>query len=629
MLRKGQTKTTTPLRAAFVAVTVLALGLRFWHLEQTTFGADEAVLSMFAEDMVRGGAIPLSGPLSSVGLSTPAHFIYLIAPAVAISRDPLFVSSLVATIGALAVVITMLLGWRAFGPLAGLIAGLLLAVNPTAVAYSRRIWQPDLLPALAALFLLAVDLAVVSRRAWSAAASFPIAALATLMHSSFAPLAVLLLAPFARLALGRRWLHLLVGLLAVVAVSIPFVVYEFQTEWKDYPNFRYYSSLRSFVDLDALRWLVAISTGWMLPNDGVVPSPQRVLPQALIDIAADLALALLIVAVGAAAVAGVRSVRRRRATSMRLTALLLCITLPVVTSIRHWQPLFLHYYFASLPAVVLLIGFASSRGRVGKLFALPAALIVAAIQSFAGFRGLAYEASQVSPDPCFYTSIDAARSVASDVARFGHAASSSGAIIELDSGESKAMAYLLRADFADVHLPEPHIPSQTPTLVGNVGLGRTIPSALLEPESSPQLSVFTASAQPEARFGNGIAVHDVIFTAHSAFDQHVQVAFNWSVDPAAAAAQPIRWRIGLLDEAGHALQSDAGDMLVPSVVRGQKLVSWFSIDSRREVAPEQRAPGAYQLALELVDATAALEPAIRLPVEIGPLQRCDLPSTIP
>jgi 4-amino-4-deoxy-L-arabinose transferase-like glycosyltransferase len=629
MLRKGRAETSTPLRAAFVAVTVLALGLRFWHLEQTTFGSDEAVLSMFAEDMVRGGAIPLSGPLSSVGLSTPAHFIYLIAPAVAIARDPLFVSGLVATIGALAVVITMLLGWRAFGPLAGLIAGLLLAVNPTAVAYSRRIWQPDLLPALAALFLLAVDLAVVNRRAWWAAASFPIAALATLMHSSFAPLALLLLAPFAVLALARRWLHLLVGLLASLAVSVPFVVYEFQTEWKDYPNFRYYSSLRTFVDLDALRWLVAISTAWMLPNDGVVPPPQRVLPQALIDIAADLALALLIAAIGAAVVASVRSLRRCRVISMRLIALLLCITLPVVTSIRHWQPLFLHYYFASLPAVFLLIGFASSRGRVGKLLAVPAALIVAAIQSVAGFGGQAYEASRGSPDPCFFTSIDAARSAASEVAQFGHAAGSTGAIIELDTGESKAMAYLLRADFADVHLPEPYIPSQTPTLVGNVGLGRTIPSALLKRESSPRPSAFTASIQPEVRFTNGVALHDVLFTDHSGFDQHVQVAFNWSVDPAASAAQPMRWRIGLLDEPGHVLQTDAGDMLVPSALRGQKLVSWFSIDSRREVVPEQRAPGAYQLALELLGASAALDPAVHLPVDIGPLQRCDLPSTIP
>jgi len=124
-------------------------------------------------------------------------------------------------------------------------------------------------------------------------------------------------------------------------------------------------------------------------------------------------------------------------------------------------------------------------------------------------------------------------------------------------------------------------------------------------------------------------LHDVIFTDQSGLDQHVQVAFNWSVDPAATAAQPMRWRIGLLDAAGHVLQSDAGDMLVASALHGQKLVSWFSIDTRREVVPQQRAPGAYQLALELLGATAALEPAVHLPVDIGPLQRCDLPSTIP
>jgi hypothetical protein len=126
-----------------------------------------------------------------------------------------------------------------------------------------------------------------------------------------------------------------------------------------------------------------------------------------------------------------------------------------------------------------------------------------------------------------------------------------------------------------------------------------------------------------------------------ASDQRAKLAFNWSVDAASTSTAPFAWRIEVEDSHHEVVQVDTGDLRVPDDLRGQSVVSWFSIDTRREIAPDKRAPGKYQLDVELVDTTAtpgelAYTDAagnsariLQLPVEIGPFTPCDLPSTIP
>jgi hypothetical protein len=634
------------LRAAFAAIAVLALALRLWHLELTTFGGDEAVLLDLAEDMVRTGAVPLSGPFSSVGLSTPAHFIYLIAPAVSASRDPTLTAAALAALGTTAVVLTMLLGWRAFGPTTGLLAGLLFAVNPTAVEYSRRIWQPGPLLLLGALLLLALDLGSTTRRpAWSAA-TFPIATLATLIHTSVVPLLPLLAAPLIVLSTARRWLALATGLAVSTALLAPFVVYEFQFNWKDYPNIRYYLSLQSFVDLEAPRWLLAITTGWRLPSDGVVPPPQRILPQTILETAADVALVLLVFGI-ALAIAALARKSTCRATRIRLAGLLLWLAMPVAFSIRHGQPLFLHYFFAQFPSAFLLMALPSTRFIRGLPTAIPrlalgATLLVATLQTISIVGGTTYEAAAAGSDPCFFPSIASSRAAAFELIQFGHPHNADAAIVELDTADAKSMAYLLRADFADVYLPHPVTSSQTPRMFGNVGLRRTLPSQSLAPEPLPIPPLLTSATAPEIRFDNGVALHDVRFGAQSGQQQYLYMALAWSVDASATSNRPVLWQVTLQTPDGRNLQVDSGDSAIPANFRGQSLVSWFAIDSRREVAPNDRTAGAYQLALELIDTfgdppaplrfinqegTSAA--ALQVPVQITELERCPYPTTVP
>src|SRR5207237_1072631 len=73
-----------------------------------------------AEDLVRLGRVPLSGPLTSIGIPSAPHFIYAISPLVALSRDPAVVAGGIALAHIGGIVGALWLGWRWFGPAAGL-----------------------------------------------------------------------------------------------------------------------------------------------------------------------------------------------------------------------------------------------------------------------------------------------------------------------------------------------------------------------------------------------------------------------------------------------------------------------------------------------------------------------------
>jgi hypothetical protein len=65
-----------------VLATIVAVGawLRFQHPELLEFKSDEAFAANQALEFVRGGKLPTSGLMSSVGVSNPPLFIWLLIP---------------------------------------------------------------------------------------------------------------------------------------------------------------------------------------------------------------------------------------------------------------------------------------------------------------------------------------------------------------------------------------------------------------------------------------------------------------------------------------------------------------------------------------------------------------------
>src|SRR5690606_29068801 len=82
-----------------------------------------------------------------------------------------------------------------------LVAGALFAANPWAVAYSRQIWQPDLMPPLAMACVATGYAGFLEGRRWAVAAHLALLAAAAMTH--FTGLALVPVSA-ALLLIGRR-----------------------------------------------------------------------------------------------------------------------------------------------------------------------------------------------------------------------------------------------------------------------------------------------------------------------------------------------------------------------------------------------------------------------------------------
>ena len=116
-------------------------------------GHDVLTLLRFTRD----GVFPLLGPPTSIGDFHHGAFYYLLLSPVAalFNSDPMAVVSAIALMGIAAVGVTWWLAKAIGGRLAGLIAGVLLAVSPAGIDESTFIWNPNPIPLFAALALAA------------------------------------------------------------------------------------------------------------------------------------------------------------------------------------------------------------------------------------------------------------------------------------------------------------------------------------------------------------------------------------------------------------------------------------------------------------------------------------------
>jgi hypothetical protein len=127
-----------------ILVLVLAAVMRLSFLGLIEYKADEALTVLSLTQWLEYPRVIESGLISSTGVKNFPLFQYLLLLPAVISTDPRFLSGF---IGALNVATV---GWfyiatrRAFGEKVALIGGLLLAVAPYPVLFSRKIWAQDL-----------------------------------------------------------------------------------------------------------------------------------------------------------------------------------------------------------------------------------------------------------------------------------------------------------------------------------------------------------------------------------------------------------------------------------------------------------------------------------------------------
>ena len=148
-----------------IGLLVLAALLRLPDLAtRGTWDADQGHDMLMLRALVRDGVIPLLGPPTSIGdVHHGALYYYLLSPAAFLTGgdSPLAVTALIALAGIAAVLVTWWLARSIGGPVAGIVAGVAMAVSTSAVDESTFIWNPNLIALSSAIALAG------AWRAWS------------------------------------------------------------------------------------------------------------------------------------------------------------------------------------------------------------------------------------------------------------------------------------------------------------------------------------------------------------------------------------------------------------------------------------------------------------------------------
>jgi hypothetical protein len=131
-----------------LALLAVAAVLRLVDLPtRGTWDADQGNDMLVLRGLVLDGRIPLLGPPTSIGdFHHGVLYYYLLAPpAWLTAADPTGVVAAIALSGVAAVGVTWWLARSIGGPIAGVAAGLLMAVSASAVDESTFIWNPNLI----------------------------------------------------------------------------------------------------------------------------------------------------------------------------------------------------------------------------------------------------------------------------------------------------------------------------------------------------------------------------------------------------------------------------------------------------------------------------------------------------
>jgi hypothetical protein len=583
--------------AAAAAIVVLTLFLRLWRLDLVQFKDDQATLLRLAEDIVRLGRLPLAGMTSSIGIPLAPTFEYMLAPIVAINRDPRVATGVIGLANAAAVAGTLALGWRWFSPLAGLVAGLVYATNPWAVFYARKIWSNDVLPPIAVLLMFCLDSAIVGGQVGWAVVAFPLFALGVELHPSFGLLGPLLVVLAVVLVRRGQLLHVALGIGLAALTAAPYVIYTLQTEGS-YLGVLGPSDERG-PQTDGLgpAAIMGLIGGWRNWNVEGLDST-FLLPLRLAAAPGAIQTLLLALGVAAAVILVFRS--RQVALRVRAAGLLVWVLLPMLLTIRHSIPLYDYYFLFVLPAGALLIGLGIHTladlaifrrgGRLLVATLLAAVACLAALQSVIVLRQLAYRENGyvVTYGP----PLQAAEHVTRELIDLVHRAGGRELSVETDDVNDVAIGYLARPYVPEVQVaPRRRGPWNVDFDLPNASGGA--PYALA---AAPQL---TAPESVEVSYADGVKVLSQSTTRVASPGESVGLALSWTIDHHVPEPLTNRvvWEMSVYDPSGREIRRVAGLPHDPAqLADGEVVVSWITASPDRE-APE----GVYQVHANRLD----------------------------
>jgi hypothetical protein len=341
---------------ALALILLLAAYLRLESPGVVEFKRDEANLSRLALDLARGRDFPLLGIGSSVGIPNAPVNAYVLSIPYLFTSNPQLATQFVGLLNIAAAALIYLLARRYCGPGFALLAVLLFAVNPWAVAFSRKIWAQNMLPPFVVLTVGTGIAGLLQGRGWAQFAHLPLLSLTGQIHyGAFVILPVTLY----MLWQGKRRVtrEFVAGLVVALLLALPYAAGIIRAGL-DHPDvllstvpgepsgpaltaapWQGFALLLSGADIHALAGPYAFEE-YLSQVPAVHPL-----------------LYLPVIAVGLSAMGLlVRSLLRPdKRTPLDVTLLIWLVFPPLAFSLT-WTPFHLHYLIPALPAALLVLG---------------------------------------------------------------------------------------------------------------------------------------------------------------------------------------------------------------------------------------------------------------------------------
>ena len=341
-------------------ILLAAAWMRLGRSAVVEYFHDDAMLATLALEMAAGERFPLTGILSSTGIPNPPTGVYVMAIPFSLSPDPNAALHFIMLLNVFGAGLLWLMAHRYFGRRIALIAGLVYAVNPWAVLFSRKIWAQDFHTPLILLGLLLLLYGFWEtreggqRRRFSLIAqslSLPLLLFAFQIH--FAAWALFPLIPMA-LWFGRKrivWPGMMAAASLSILVLLPYLMGLSQTlnsdptrisdAWQRSAADRTGLNGKAITDTILLASGIGLET-WLAPD-------QQARLSAMYHPLTPACLVLVFVMIGGM-YAGIRK-------SRQFTALLaVWAFLPALLLLYDWTAVHIHYFVPSIPAMALLTG---------------------------------------------------------------------------------------------------------------------------------------------------------------------------------------------------------------------------------------------------------------------------------
>ncbi len=344
--------------AAVIIILLLSAYLRAGQPGIVEYKRDEANLSQLALDLASGQGFPLLGIGSSVGVPNAPMNVYFLAIPYFFSSSPLHATQFIGLLNVLAIGVTYVMVRQFYGIRPALIAIILLATNPWAINFSRKIWAQNMLPLFIVLVVYSGLAGYIQKRHWGQLSHLPILILAGQIHYAaftIIPVTAYLLVTYRK----NITKYTLFGGLIAVVLLMPFAIGMFQA------GFNNPSAIQAVLVDDSEAQPFGFSTQAAIGMDSLISGwdihalagPQHF--QEYLDRVPRVSSLFRILSIGL--IFGViwliyHTIRQPDSRTPINHVLLIWLIIPITAFSISWTPFFIHYLIPAIIPGCMVIG---------------------------------------------------------------------------------------------------------------------------------------------------------------------------------------------------------------------------------------------------------------------------------